>query len=74
MDFKLSQEYQIYKTIYAFHKKYFEVSCEDDYWSKCLKEAREIDKKYDSKFCREMLAAVVLDLNRRATVMRDGDD
>lgn len=74
MDFKETEAYKIHQALYNFHRRFYNVSLDDDYWTRCLAEARAVDQKMNSKLFRDLLAAVVIDLNRRATAMRNGDD
>ena len=74
MDFKETEAYKIHQALYNFHRRFYNVSLDDDYWTRCLAEARAVDQKMNSKLFRDGRAAVVIDLNRRATAMRNGDD
>ena len=74
MDFKETEAYKIHKELYNFHRRFYDVKLDDNFWTRCLAEARAVDQKMNSKLFRDLLAAVVIDLNRRATAMRNGDD
>ena len=47
MDFKETEAYKIHQALYNFHRRFYNVSLDDDYWTRCLAEARKIDKKMD---------------------------
>ena len=72
--FKESKEAKIHIGLWDFHKKYFDISTSDEIWKELLQEADKIYKRHNqSKFCRDMLSAVILLLNEQATEKLKGE-
>ena len=67
MDFKNSQEAQIYSEVWKFHKKYHGVNTDMGTWKQILAEAKEIDDKFQDSFAKSLVSAVVLHLNKQST-------
>ena len=72
MEFKNSQEAQIYLEIWNFHKKYYDANTNMETWRQILEEAKELDDKLNNDFARSLISAVVLHLNKQATEKMKG--
>lgn len=58
--------FEVYKTIWNFHKKYGEVKNTEAYWDEVIEESKSIHKQYNkSKFVKDLLVAVVNELERK---------
>lgn len=57
--------FEIYKSVWNFHKKYQNVQATDEYWEAVIDESSQIAKKYDNcKFVRALLLAIIDELER----------
>lgn len=59
---EMKLEYDIMGETWKFFKKYFD---RVDSWETTLKEAREIEHKYNSQLCSDILIAYVCELERK---------
>ena len=66
---KESVEFNIYADVWNLHKKYFDITLDDDtMWEEYVHEADAVCKKYDNnKLARNLVAAVTDNLEERAT-------
>lgn len=60
--------WDIYKDVWQFHKNHTEVIDSDEYRKQVFDDAKDIAKKHgDTKFARQMLMAILNELDRIAT-------
>ena len=63
--------FEVYKTVWDFHKKYSKVEDNDQYWENVVNESGEISKRYDNaKFVIDLLLAVITELERICKTQR----
>lgn len=61
---KIKRDYEMFGRLWKFYKKYSGNPCDDDaYWIAATNEAGEIDKKYGSRMCRDILICIVSELD-----------
>lgn len=57
--------WNIYKSVWNFHKKYADVQDSDSYWEDVVNESNRIAKQYgECKFASRLLLAVIEELER----------
>lgn len=67
--------WNLYRSVWNFHKKFSEVKDIDEYWQAVIDESNEILKKYNKqKFANELLIAVISELERSYKEMRANAD
>ena len=59
---ELKQDHNIVQDAWQLLKKYSDVQDEDDYWEQLVNEATEIHKKYNTKFAKDLMIAVLYEL------------
>lgn len=58
---------EIYKDVLSFHRKYSKVGNTEQYWQSIIDDSERIFSKYGkSKFVKELLLAVISELERKA--------
>lgn len=63
---------EIYKTVLNFHRRYSNITDTDEFWNALVNESGKIAKKYDNaKFVRDLLLAVVNEIERKAKELRN---
>lgn len=73
MDFKSTIEFAIYADVWNFHKRYYDVSDNDEYWKAVIKDGNALYKKYDDfRFAKSLVMAVMEELERKAKEVRAG--
>lgn len=66
----IPEENKMFVDIWGFRKEFYKAVNEDVYFDTCRKAADKIYEKYPTDMCREMLWAVMNDLERRAGIVR----
>lgn len=55
---------EIYTAVWQIHKKYFDVRSDAD-WEMFLEECRGIYRKYDCQFARDLVQAMISEIEER---------
>lgn len=75
MDFK-EQYFNVWKTIWEFHRKWFSNDDSDETWKKILDESSVIVKQYEDKpeknFAKNLMVAVLSEIERTCRAKRGG--
>ena len=58
-------EYDLFADIWKLFKSYYHKAKDKDFWSVIMNEAREIEKKYNSSLCNDLLVAVIMELENK---------
>ncbi len=58
-------EFSYFGEVWTFFKKYYEVQNNDKFWEKAMEEAAAINQKYHCELCKDLLMAVIDELERR---------
>lgn len=58
-------EFNLFSDIWKLFKSFYDVSTDEAYWDNLLEKAHEIERKYDSEFCNNLLVAVIMELERK---------
>jgi hypothetical protein len=63
----MKTEFSLFSEVWTFYKKYYGTKRDDDqHWEQAVKEADAITAKYDSVLARDLILAVLSDLEARA--------
>lgn len=64
--------FEVYKSVWEFHKKYAKLEDNDEFWEGVVSESGAISKKYENnKFVIALLLAVIDELERKAKEIRN---
>ena len=70
-DAELKTVWGMFTDCWRFYKKYADVQQADEYWEAMVAEADVIAKKYqNNKLCRDLIFAVVDELERKSKEMK----
>jgi len=58
-------EYDLFADIWKLFKGCYNPIDSEEYWNGLISASREIEAKYNSKFCNDLLVAVILELERK---------
>ena len=61
----IKEVWKVFADVWAFYKKYWEVSGADEYWEKVISEANRLYKDNPTPLKRALINAVVDDMERR---------
>lgn len=64
-------EYNLFAEIWKLFKSNYYISDSENYWNNLLDEAREIEKKYKSSLCNDLLIAVIMELENKYNKERE---
>ena len=62
---QMRTEFLFFGEVWTLFKKFYNVQSEDSYWESLIESASEINKKYNCKLCRDLLIAVLNELDRK---------
>lgn len=63
---QMKTEFAYFGEVWTFFKKYYDVQQEnDDYWAAVVEEASAINQKYNCELCKDLILAVVDELDRK---------
>lgn len=63
---QMKTEFAYFGEVWTFFKKYYDVQQEnDDYWAAVVEEASAINQKYNCELCKDLILAVVDELERK---------
>lgn len=58
--------FEAYRSLWLFHKKFFQVQNTDEYWKKVVEDAHVVEQKYrGNKFVLDVLVAIIAELESR---------
>ena len=67
---EMSIEFAYFSEVWSFFKKYYHAHPGDDYWDAVLEETSAIVQKYNNlPLCKDLVLAVVMELERKRKVM-----
>lgn len=58
-------EYNLFADIWKLFKLYYHTEDNQGYWNSLIDSAREIEKKYKSSLCNDLLIAVIMELENK---------
>lgn len=58
-------EYNLFSDIWKLFKYYYHTEDNKDFWNSLIDSAREIEKKYKSSLCNDLLIAVIMELENK---------
>lgn len=61
----IKEAWKVFTDVWAFYKKFWEVSHTDEYWEKVIYEADKLYKENPTPLKRALINAVVDDMERR---------
>lgn len=59
------KEYDLFSDVWRLFIKYYNVSADQEYWNDLMEEVHEVENKYNSKPCTDLLLAIVTELERK---------
>ena len=62
---EMQVEYNLFADIWKLFKYYYHTEDNKDFWNSLLDSAREIEKKYKSSLCNDLLIAVIMELENK---------
>lgn len=63
---QMKTEFAYFGEVWTFFKKYYDVQQEnDDYWAAVVEEASAINQKYNCELCKDLILAVLYELERK---------
>ena len=63
---QMKTEFAYFGEVWTFFKKYYDVQQEnDDYWAAVVEEASAINQKYNCELCKDLMLAVLDELERK---------
>lgn len=72
---EMSTEFQYFGDVWTFFKKYYHVRPDDDYWEAVVEESSAIVQKYNNlPLCKDLVLAVIGELERKEKAMRGAED
>lgn len=66
---EIKTEFAYFGEVWTLFKKYYDVQQEDSYWEKLIEEAGAINQKYQCELCKDLLLAVVNELERKGKAL-----
>lgn len=63
---EMKAEFSFFGEVWTLFKKYYIVQNTDEYWETLIAESDRINRKYNSELCKDLLLAVINELERRA--------
>ena len=63
---EMKVEFSFFGEVWFLFKKYYIVQNTDEYWETLIAESDRINRKYNSELCKDLLLAVINELERRA--------
>lgn len=67
----MGTEFAFFGEVWTFFKKYYFPRPDESYWSDLVEESAQINEKYHCDLCRDLLIAVVKELQRREKEMEN---
>lgn len=67
---EMKTEFAYFGEVWTLFKKYYHVQQEDSYWEKLIEEAGAINQKYQCELCKDLILAVVNELERKEKAQR----
>lgn len=68
---QMPQEFQLFADVWNFFGKFYEASNDLGYWGKAVTESTRIYEQYDSPLCKDLLVAIMKELQRKGEATAD---
>ncbi len=62
---QMKTEFDFFKDIWNYFKRFYEVNDSEQYWRTAVNEAAAINEKYNNPLCKDLLVAVSKELRRK---------
>lgn len=62
---EMQVEYNLFSDIWKLFKYYYHTEENQDFWNSLIDSAREIERKYKSSLCNDLLIAVIMELENK---------
>lgn len=72
MDFE-KMEKELFRDVYNYLKKFEKPINDDKFWADFVREGGEIEKKYNNKFCRDLIIAVFTYTENKFKYLQKGE-
>lgn len=61
----MQTEYNFFSEVWKLYKKYYDMPNEAEKWNEVIEVSRDIEKRYNSQLCNDLLVAVIMELERK---------
>lgn len=61
----MKTEFALFGEVWTLFKKYYHAQQEPQFWESFLEDASAINQKYDCKLCKDLMLAVIEELDRK---------
>lgn len=62
---QMKMEFALFGEIWTFFKKHYHVRQDDEFWETAIAECSAINDKYNCELCKDLLVAVMNELDRK---------
>ena len=62
---QMQTEFSYFGEVWTLFKRNYDVRQSDEYWESLIEAANEIDKRYNCRLCRDLIKAVLNELDRK---------
>lgn len=71
---EMKTEFAYFGEVWTLFKKYYEVQQESVFWDALLEDASEINQRYHCELCKDLLMAVMNELERKRVRQKSDTD
>ncbi len=68
---QMPTEFQFFADCWNFYGRFYEASNSDRYWEAVVNESAEINERYKSPLCKDLLVAIMKELQRKGETVAD---
>ncbi len=68
---QMPTEFQFFADCWNFFGRFHEAKNSDEYWEAVVSESAEINERYKSPLCKDLLVAIMRELQRKGKVATD---
>lgn len=62
---QMPTEFQFFSDCWNFYGRFYEASDSDEYWMRAVNESAAINERYKSPLCKDLLVAIMKELQRK---------
>lgn len=62
---QMPTEFQFFSDCWNFFGRFYEAENSDEYWEKVVSKSTEINERYKSPLCKDLLVAIMKELQRK---------
>ena len=68
---EMQMEYKMFSDIWKLFKVFYKTSDGEEYWNDLLRDAHEIEDRYGNDLCKDILLAIIIELERKQIKERE---